>query len=141
MTTLSLTTSRIINAPIETVFNAWLDPATLSKFMIPGDGMTVPSADADGKEGGRFSIVMRAGDQDIPHAGTYLTIERYSKIVFTWESPFSVDGSTVTLNLSSNDTGATEIELVHEKFPDETSRDNHHSGWDNILSALAGVVE
>lgn len=141
MTSLSLTTSRRIDAPIETVFNAWLDAATLAKFMIPGEGMSVPSAEADGREGGRFSLVMKAGDQEIPHAGTYLTIDRYSKIVFTWESPFSVDGSTVTLNLSSTDDGATNIELTHVKFPDETSRDNHHQGWDAILAVLASIVE
>lgn len=50
MTDLSLTVSRNISAPAETVFNAWLDPAMLAKFMAPGPGMTVPSADTNGPQ-------------------------------------------------------------------------------------------
>ncbi len=135
MTELSLTTSRTINAPAERVFNAWLDPAMLARFMTPGPGMTVPKAEADPTEGGRFAIVMKAGDDEIPHAGTYLKINPHSQLVFTWESPFSVDGSTVTLDLSEVD-GGTEVTLTHVKFASEETRDNHLGGWGAILEAL-----
>ncbi len=135
MTDLSLTTSRTISAPPARVFDAWLDPAMLARFMTPGPGMTVPSAEADPVEGGRFAIVMKAGDNEIPHAGTYLKIDRHSQLVFTWESPFSVEGSTVTLDLAEVE-GGTAVTLTHIKFPSEESRDNHLGGWDGILGAL-----
>ena len=32
---LTLTLSRTINAPVEKVFNAWLNPEILAKFMLP----------------------------------------------------------------------------------------------------------
>lgn len=135
MTDLSLTVSRNIKAPIEAVFNAWLDPEMIAKFMTPGEGMSVINASAEPRTGGRFDLTMVAGENEIPHGGVYQIIDPHSQIVFTWESPFSVDGSKVTLNLSEAD-GGTDIELVHVKFADEEARDNHNGGWTMILAAL-----
>ncbi len=139
MTDLSLTTKRTINAPAKKVFEAWLDPEMLAKFMIPGDGMSVPKVTTEPKTGGRFSIIMASGKNEIPHAGTYLEINPFSRIVFTWESPFSVEGSTVSLDFVPLDGGKTELTLVHVKFPDEESLNNHKSGWNRILDTLAKI--
>lgn len=135
MTELSLTTSRTIAAPAQRVFDAWLDPTMLAKFMRPAPDMGAPDVKNDPVEGGRFDIVMKAGENDIPHAGTYKEISKYSRIVFTWESPFSIEGSTVTLDFNETD-GQTELTLTHVKFPSEESRDNHDGGWKAILAAL-----
>ena len=59
MTDLTLNESRKIDAPAKDVFNAWLDPKMLARFMTPAPGTTVPTANADPREGGRFDIVMR----------------------------------------------------------------------------------
>lgn len=139
MTELSLSVSRTINAPANKVFNAWLDPELLARFMLPGEGMTVPRAATDPVEGGRFDIVMQAGEQEIPHAGTYKKIDRHSQLVFTWESPMSVDDSTVTLDFKPV-AGGTEVTLNHVKFASEESRDNHKGGWAGILAQLENAV-
>ena len=55
------------------------------------------------------------------------------------ESPFSVDGSTVTLTFAPV-TGGTHVKLTHVKFVDEQSRDNHQGGWTNILAALDNAL-
>ena len=135
MTDLSLTTHRTIAAPQEAVFNAWLDPEMLRKFMRPGPGMTTPKAQTDPVKGGRFELVMKAGDDEIPHAGTYKEIDPHSRIVFTWESPFSADDSTVTLDFEPDGDG-TKVTLTHVRFVSEESRDNHMGGWTGILAAL-----
>lgn len=139
MAELELTTSRVINAAPETVFNAWLDPEMMAKFMIPAQGVAVPEAKADPVVGGRFSVLMRAGDKDMPHGGEYKEIDPHSRIVFTWESPFSVDDSTVTLTIAPSGSG-TEITLHHVKFADEEQRDNHNGGWTSILAKLDDVL-
>lgn len=136
---LRLSTDRVIAAPVEKVFNAWLDPEMLARFMRPGPDMTVPSAKSDAREGGQFEIIMRAGDQDIPHQGIYKKIARHSQIVFTWESAFSPADSEVTLNLRPEGDG-THITLTHVTFYDEEKRDNHLGGWKNILEALSEAV-
>jgi len=48
--------SRVINAPIDKVFDAWLDPHLLARFMLPMPGMPQPETEVDGREGGRFTI-------------------------------------------------------------------------------------
>ena len=139
MSELSLTVSRKISVPAKTIFDAWLDPAMLAKFMTPGPGMTVPSAKTDPVEGGRFDIVMKAGENEIPHSGTYKEISPHSRLVFTWESPFSVPDSTVTIDLVENN-GETDVTLTHVKFPDEESRNNHEGGWAGILEKLEQIA-
>ncbi len=135
MTDLTLMVERTIKAPPKDVFDAWLNPDMLRKFMRPGPGMTTPEASTDPKEGGRFDLVMKAGDDEIPHAGTYQEIKPHSRIKFTWESPFSADGSVVTLDFAPAGDG-THVTLTHERFVSEESRDNHNGGWTAILEAL-----
>ncbi|KAJ54479.1 hypothetical protein ACMU_17370 [Actibacterium mucosum KCTC 23349] len=140
MTELSLEVTRSLPYPPERVFDAWLDPAMLAKFMVPGPGMSVPEAQSEAKVGGRFRIIMRTPDaNDLPHEGEYLEIDRASRLQFTWNSPFSQDDSTVTLNLTPDGDG-TMLRLTHVRFPDEESRNNHQGGWTLILEALEGAL-
>lgn len=133
-----LTVSRVIDAQAERVFNAWLNPEMLARFMLPGEDMSVPKAESDAVENGRFLIVMAAGDKYMPHSGTYKTITPHSRIVFTWESPFATDESIVTLNFRPLE-DKTEVVLYHTKFFDEQSRDDHQAGWSTILKHLGQI--
>ena len=141
MTELSVNITKTINAPIEKVFDAWLDPQILSSFMQPMPGMPAPETEIDASVGGRFLIKMVVGDQIIPHEGSYHEIQRPNLLVFSWESPFSGEGSVVTLNFKSLDSNSTELNLVHVKFPDEESRSNHEGGWTAILELLNTVTQ
>lgn len=135
MTDLNLKVERTINARQADVFNAWLNPEMLRQFMMPAAGMSVPKASNDPKVGGRFEIVMLAGETEIPHAGTYREIKPHDRIVFTWESPFSVDDSIVTLTFVAVETG-THVTLSHVRFADAETRNNHEGGWIGILDHL-----
>jgi uncharacterized protein YndB with AHSA1/START domain len=139
MTDLTLTTSRTIAAPRTRVFDAWLDAKMLARFMKPMPDMPEPKSETDARVGGRFSILMMAGEDELPHGGTYKVINPHDQIVFTWESPFSVDDSTVTLDFADDGNG-TKVTLTHVKFPDADSRDNHEKGWGAILGALDTVL-
>lgn len=132
---LSLTISRHIAAPRTRVFDAWLDPEMLARFMRPTETIRGTDITTDPRTGGRFAINMR-GDQDYPHSGTYLEITRPERLVFTWEGPHSVEGTTVTLTFAEAD-GGTLVELTQVRFANEDSRDGHKFGWTNILAALA----
>ncbi|NOY66302.1 MAG: SRPBCC domain-containing protein [Gammaproteobacteria bacterium] len=141
MTDLTVNVTRIINAPIDKVFDAWLNPQTLSQFILPMPGMPQPSVETEAREGGTFTIIMHVGDEKIPHTGKYLEINRPNKLVFTWESPFSTEGSTVTLHFSDLGNNRTNIDLSHVRFPDEESRTNHDNGWGNILECLNDLLK
>ena len=140
MTDLSVNISKTINAPIEKVFDAWLDPLMLTQFILPAPGMAQPQVENDAREGGRFSIIMQVGDERIPHTGTYLTLERPHRLAFSWESPFSTDDSVVTLLFDAIDGNTTRLDLSHIKFISEEARANHEGGWNNILDQLDQLI-
>ena len=137
MSELELTINRTIPASREAVFNAWLSPEILAKFMTTPMGGTKPTqVSNDPVKGGRFSIVMMNGDKEIPHAGTYLEINPHSRLVFTWESPYSLDDSVVTIDLTEPAPGTTDLSLRHVKFRSEEARDGHLGGWTAIIGNL-----
>ncbi len=141
MTDLTLEVTKIINAPIEKVFDAWLDPKMLSMFMMPMPGMPESDVENDPSEGGKFTITMHAGDDLLPHTGEYLEINRPDKLVFTWVSHCSVDDSTVTLNFTKTGDNTTNVSLSHVKFIDEKTRSDHEGGWSNILEKLNDILD
>ena len=137
---LSLTISRRINAPAQRVYAAWLDPATLTRFMANCQGMSLAAAETDPRVGGRFLLAMNTGTRVVEHRGTYLDLVPHSRIAFTWESEFSkVEGSTVTLELVA-DGEATLLTLTHVRFETESSRDGHTGGWTTILAGLEATT-
>ncbi|MET3615390.1 uncharacterized protein YndB with AHSA1/START domain [Rhizobium aquaticum] len=141
MTELSLSLTRIVNARPEKVFDAWLTPAMLKRFMVPCEGGGVPVAESDARVGGHFKIVMFNGEKNIEHTGTYLEIDPHSRIAFTWQSVFSLDDSTVTLDFRPSGTDKTELTLTQVKFASESARDGHLKGWTLIVDQLAAMDE
>ena len=141
MTDLRVNINKIINAPIEKVFDAWLNPKMLSKFMRGLPDMPESDVETDARVGGNFTIIMHYRGENIPHTGKYLEIIRPDKLVFTWVSQYSVvDNSTVTLNFTKIDDNKTNVSLSHVKFIDEESRAGHEEGWSNILNKLDEVM-
>ena len=141
MTELKVNIEKTINAPIEKVFDAWLNAKMLAKFMRGMPEMADTDVEIDAREGGRFTFTMNLGDEKIPHTGKYLEIRRPGKLVFTWESQYSVvDNSTVTLNFVKIDDHKTSIRLTHVKFINEEARSGHEEGWGNVLNALNAAM-
>ena len=140
MTDLTVNITKTIQAPIKRVFDAWLSPEMLSKFILPMPGMPEPQVQNEAREGGSFTILMQVGDNTIPHTGKYLEISSPHKLVFSWVSPFSTDGSTVSLVFSEAGDDTTQIELTHIRFIDEVHRGNHEGGWGNILDSLNSLL-
>lgn len=139
-TDLRLEVSRLLPFPPERVFDAWLDPAMLARFMMPMPGGSVPEAASDAREGGKYRIVMQTPDgTQIPHHGIYRKIDRPHQLIFTWISPYSADGSEVTLDFTPV-AGGTQVTLTHVTFVSEEMRDNHARGWAEILECLEGAL-
>jgi uncharacterized protein YndB with AHSA1/START domain len=135
----SLSVERVIPGTIDDVFDAWLDPAQLSRWMTPGASMSVPVAEVDPRVGGRFYIVMRASGRDIPHEGEYRVIERPTRLVFTWNSEPAGRDTLVTVTFMKVAERETRVHLTHERFASAAARDSHRNGWGAILDSMAGA--
>jgi len=130
---------RMIAAPRERVFNAWLDPELLSRFMIPGD-VSHATAEVDARVGGRFRIVMNHGRGGAEHWGEYLAIDPPERLSFTWISESTdLQTTTVTIELRELPGGGTDLVLSHYGLPDR-SAGAHEGGWGSIADELGAVL-
>jgi uncharacterized protein YndB with AHSA1/START domain len=76
-----ITIERIIDAPRELVFAAWVQADELTKWWGP-ESFTVPRATSDPRPGGAFEIVMRGPDGvDYPVEGEWLELDPPARAV------------------------------------------------------------
>jgi uncharacterized protein YndB with AHSA1/START domain len=84
--TTDIVVTRILNAPVATVWKLWTDPKSVTQWWGPED-YTSPSARIDLREGGNYVFSMRApdyqGGAESFTGGTYLRIEPMERLEFT----------------------------------------------------------
>ncbi len=130
----ALVVRRLLAAPPERVFAAWLDPASLAEWMCPGS-VASATAEVDPRVGGTFRITMQHGQGVEEHWGEYLAIEPPSRLAFTWISALTERRPTVvTVDLRARGAG-TELILTHRRLP-PTQVDAHRTGWTDIVRKL-----
>lgn len=130
----------------ERVFDAWLNPDMLNKWMF---GRALRDEDVihlklDPKVGGRFSFMVKRQGEKIDHVGTYREIVRPNRLVFTWGIVGFSDNeseSVVFIDIVSNKSGC-ELTLTHEldaKWSDY--KDRAKDGWTKMLNALHDLLD
>jgi uncharacterized protein YndB with AHSA1/START domain len=130
---------RTIAASPEVLFDAWLDPISLSHWMRPG-GIDSTLARVDPRVGGEYEVIMRTDTTPIRHRGIYRAIERPRRLVFTWESP-PTDNRETLVTVDFIPKGAsTEVIVTHEQLPD-SALPSHANGWTSAIEKLAQFVE
>jgi uncharacterized protein YndB with AHSA1/START domain len=135
---LVLRLSRSFAAPRERVFRAFTAPTQLAKWWGP-KGFTVPACTMDVRAGGAWHTVMRSPEgKDHIISGVYREIVPPERLVFTWA--WEQDGArghetVVTIELLETP-GGTRLELTHEGFATEDSRDRHSHGWSGCFDCL-----
>lgn len=130
-----LVVRRVIRASREAVFAAWTDPDSMKHWMCPS---SIVSADAqlDPRPGGSYRIVMKGPSGDHEHTGEYLTVERPSKLVFTWISN-STDNEPTVVTVELFERGDDcELVLTHERFVSPDVLRRHTGGWGQIAGRL-----
>ncbi len=140
---ISLEVKRLIKAPPEKVFEAWINPDQLMKWFCP-ETCQILSAKTDPKVGGEYRFRVRSekfGEMVV--CGSYREVKKPSRLAFTWgwEDPDENDVETfVTVNFAEVE-GGTEVRLRHEGFATQESRENHNHGWDGCLGKLEKLLE
>ena len=134
----ALTVEREIPGPVDAVFDAWLDAATMARWMTPAPDISVDAA-SDPVVGGRFRVAMKGRGREITHMGEYLVIERPTRLVFTWQSGPAGD-TIVAVDFTSVTDQRTLVTLTHERLATGEQRDLHRGGWTALLETLARVM-
>jgi uncharacterized protein YndB with AHSA1/START domain len=119
---------RIAAAPDE-VFDFLTDPLKYVRWK----GI---EAELDPRPGGRYRVRMT---KDSAVAGTYVAVERPTRVVFTWgwegNDELPPGTSTVEITLSEDGDG-TLVRLRHSGLPDAASSDLHRAGWVHLVDRL-----
>lgn len=135
----TLVLRRTLNASVERVFDAWLDPQALRAFM-GGEKHRVVDVTVDPRVGGRYRITNDTDQGAMIVGGVYREIDRPNRIAmtWTWEEDTKEEEHETLLTLDFRAIGAkTELVLTHENLRSEQSRDGHAEGWTDIFENLA----
>jgi uncharacterized protein YndB with AHSA1/START domain len=133
--------SHRFDATAERVYDAFLDPSKAGKFLFATPTGRIVRCEIDARVGGSFTIVDRRGSEDVLHTGTYLTLERPTRIVFEFAVPkYSSDKTTVTIEIAPLARGC-ELTLTHEMGgqPGDATR-RAEKGWRDILDVAAELL-
>jgi uncharacterized protein YndB with AHSA1/START domain len=135
----TLQVKRHFEASAERVFDAWLDPTRVGKWLFATKAGEVARVEIDARVGGSFVIVDRRDGVDVEHVGTYLEIDRPKWLVFTFAVPrYSELSTRVCVEIEPAGAGC-ELTLTHEGVLPEYGKQTQ-SGWTMILDALAEVI-
>lgn len=137
------------NHPVERVFEAWLVPATASRFFFATRTGSVLHCEIDPVPGGQFIVTDRRphadGDEsffDAEHRGTYVEVEPNSRISFDFMVGPMGAPTRVTLDFVRLGSAISEIVLQHElgDEADPGAAGRSRMGWERMLDQLEKVL-
>ena len=118
-----VTLERTFNAPLESVWKACTEPAMLKQWWGP-DNVTIPECEVDLRVGGKFYIVMEAGEGMGPYKGLlwpmmaeFTEVEPNAKIAYTAQAWTEGQKETTTIDQTTvitmhEENGATKVKVV-----------------------------
>ena len=137
----SLTLTRLYDAPRELVFRCWTEPEHLRRWCAP-HGFTIPESEGELRPGGAWRATMRAPDgTEHRLTGVYREIVPPERLVFShaWLDADGQAGVETVVTMTLEDRGGrTFLTLVQSGFESAASRDGHAGGWGETLERLAG---
>jgi len=139
MSTKTIRLQRHFNASAERVFDAWLDPQRVGRWLFTTPKGQIVRVQIDARVGGSF-LITRRDDQDIDHVGKYLEIDRPCWLVFEFSVPrFSKQSTLVSIDIAPAPDGC-DLTLTHTGVLPEWI-DKTTDGWGRILASLAGEID
>ena len=139
----TLRIERVIDAPPDSVFDAWTTREAMLQWYRDGDAWRVDVTELDARPGGRYRVEFGpVGHPPFVEHGEYLEIDRPHRIVMTEtlegvEAPWA--DTKVTIELTDQ-AGKTHCVLSHERFPSEHHRDLAAGGWPGFLDRIEELV-
>jgi uncharacterized protein YndB with AHSA1/START domain len=126
---------RLLKKSPKIVFRMWTNPERMVRWMSPYPGTVACTAEADARVGGNFRLAMGGPDSVCEISGTYVAVDPYERLAFTWKGPTTLDVETlVTVTLKPVGEG-TELVLSHERLPQQ-ARQGYSGGWTTMLGHL-----
>ena len=143
MSTNTVRLHRVLRAPPERIYRAFLDPDAMAKW-LPPHGFTGKVHHMDAKVGGTFkmSFTNFTSGQSHSFGGEYLELVPFEYIRYTdtFDDPNLPGEILATISLKKVSCG-TELHIVQEGLPDVIPVEACYLGWQESLTLLARLVE
>jgi uncharacterized protein YndB with AHSA1/START domain len=134
---------RVLRAPPERVYRAFLDREAMTKW-LPPHGFTGKVHSMDAKVGGSYRMSFTNFGTGASHAfgGKYVELVPNERMRYTdrFEDPNLPGEMTTTVVLKKVSVG-TDVSIVQEGVPAAIPPEACHLGWQESLGALAALVE
>jgi uncharacterized protein YndB with AHSA1/START domain len=134
---------RVLRAPAERIYRAFLTPEALAKW-LPPHGFTGTVHHMDAREGGsyRMSFTNLGTGDGHTFGGTYLELKPGRRIRHTdvFDDPNLPGEMMVTVDFVPVSCG-TELNIVQEGIPSAIPAEMCYLGWQESLTLLAQLVE
>ncbi|HSW12652.1 MAG TPA: SRPBCC family protein [Solimonas sp.] len=134
---------RVLKAPPERVYRAFLDPAAMCKW-LPPHGFTGTMHHHEARVGGSYRMSFTNFSKGSSHSfgGTYLELVPGELLRYNdrFDDPNLPGEMQVTVSLKTVACG-TEINIVQEGIPDVIPTEFCYLGWQESLTLLALLVE
>jgi len=133
---------RVLRAPPDRIYRAFLDPDAMAKW-LPPHGFTGKVHGIDGRVGGRYrmSFTNFASGRSHTFGGEYLDLVPGERIRHTDRFEGGPPGEmTTTVTLRKVSVG-TEVNIVQENIPLEIPVEACYLGWQESLTLLGLLVE
>jgi uncharacterized protein YndB with AHSA1/START domain len=134
---------RVLRAPPERVYRAFLEPDALVKWMAP-NGFTAKVHQLDARAGGTFRMSFTNFSSGHSHSfgGEYLELVANELIRHTdrFDDPGLPGVLLVTVTFKRVSCG-TELQIVQEGLPEVIPLEGCYLGWQESLALLAALVE
>jgi uncharacterized protein YndB with AHSA1/START domain len=134
---------RVLRAPPERVYRAFLDPDALARW-LPPHGFTGKVSRLDASVGGshRMSFTNFATGQSHAFGGEYLELVPHERLRYTnrFDDPNLPGLMTTTVTLAKVSCG-TDLDVVQEGIPAVIPTEACYLGWQQSLVHLAMLVE
>jgi uncharacterized protein YndB with AHSA1/START domain len=133
---------RVLTAPPERVYRAFLDADAIAKW-LPPNGFTCKVHHFDAKVGGTHKMSFTNFTTGNSHSfgGTYLELVPNERIRYTdaFDDPNLPGEMTVTVTLKKVSCG-TEMHVLQENLPDVIPVEQCYLGWQESLVLLGKLV-
>jgi uncharacterized protein YndB with AHSA1/START domain len=131
--------TRRFEASPERVFDAWLNPETVRKWLFASPADEAYTAELDARVGGTWTITARREGTDYTAVGEYLEIDRPRRLVFTFAMPqFAPDIDRLIVEFAPDGAGCL-MTFVQEGLP-PGYKEASESGWGKMFDALAALL-
>ncbi len=134
---------RVLRAPPERVYRAFLDPKAMERW-LPPHGFTGQVHHLDARVGGTHRMSFTNFGTGASHAfgGTYVELTPHERLRYTdrFDDPNLPGEMAVTVTLRPVACG-TDLQIVQEGIPSVIPLEMCYLGWQESLAALAALVE